>query len=80
MTSYKDFDNQIDEYIGQKYNKHIPGLNKEPLNQNIDTILLLERAFLQFEEWQKINFFKDFKTAEQKIVRTSSYLISKDQF
>lgn len=70
MTSYKDFENQIiDEYIGQKYNKHIPGLNKEPLNQNIDTILFLERTFLDFEEGQKINFFKDLKTAEQKIVR-----------
>ena len=46
MTSYKDFDNQIiDEYIGQKYNKHIPGLNKEPLNQNIDTILFFGKNF-----------------------------------
>jgi len=29
----------------------------------------LERTFLKFEEGQKINFFKDFKAAEQKIVK-----------
>ena len=69
MTSYKDFENKIiDEYIGEKYNKHIPDLDKEPLNVNIDSICFLERTFLQFEEGQKKNFFNDLKTAEKKIV------------
>ena len=69
MTTYKDFEEKIiDEYIGEKYNKHIPGLDKEPLNQKIDSILFLERTFLDFEEGQKKNFFNDLKTAEKKIV------------
>lgn len=69
MTSFKDFENKIiDEYIWEKYNKHIPDLDKEPLNQNIDSINFLERTFLQFEEGQKKSFFNDLKTAEKKIV------------
>ena len=69
MTSFKDFENKIiDEYIWEKYNKHIPDLDKEPLNQNIDSINFLERTFLQFEEEQKKSFFNDLKTAEKKIV------------
>ena len=69
MTSYKDFEDKIiDEYIGKKYNKHISGLDNEPLNQKIDSILFLERTFLEFEEGQKKNFFNDLKTSEKKIV------------
>lgn len=69
MTSFKDFEDKIiDEYIWEKYNKHIPDLDKEPLNQNIDSINFLERTFLEFEEGQKKSFFNDLKTAEKKIV------------
>ena len=69
MTSYNEFENQIiDEYIEQKYNKHIPDLNKEPLNDKLELIYFLERTFLQFEKGQKENFFNDLKSAEKKIV------------
>ena len=56
----------IDEYISKKYNKHVLGLNEEPLKNNIEKALFLEKTFFVFEEDTKKQLLNDFQEMEKK--------------
>ena len=67
IQSYSDIESTvIDDYISKTYNKHLIGLNKDTLENNIIKAQYLERTFLQFEEKSKNQFMEELKKMEDK--------------
>ena len=67
MESFSEIESKvIDDYIGKKYNKHILGLNNEPLKDNIEKAIFLEKTFLDFEEDNKKQLLNDLHEMEIK--------------
>lgn len=58
----------VDDYINEKYNKHIDGLSKESLENQIEQVKYLEKTFLDFEEKVKNKFIDNLKLMENKAV------------
>ena len=58
--------NVIDEYVYKKYNKHVLGINDNPLKNNIEKAKFLEKTFLVFEEDIKNQLLNDFQDMEKK--------------
>ena len=59
----------IDNYIREKYNKRLIGLNDETLEKNIEEVKYLEKTFLDFEEKSKNQFFNSLKEMENKTMK-----------
>ena len=59
----------IDNYIREKYNKRLIGLNDETLEKNIEEVKYLEKTFLDFEEKSKNQFFNSLKEMENKTIK-----------
>jgi len=67
MESFSEIESKvIDDYIGKKYNKHLIGLNNEPLQDNIEKAIFLEKTFLDFEEDNKKQLLNDLHEMEIK--------------
>jgi hypothetical protein len=67
MESFSEIESKvIDNYIEKKYNKHILGLNNEPLKDNIEKAIFLEKTFLDFEEDNKKQLLNDLHEMEIK--------------
>lgn len=65
MESFSEIESKvIDDYIGKKYNKHIIGLNNEPLKDNVEKAKFLEKTFLDFEEDNKNQLLNDLHEME----------------
>ena len=70
IQSYSAIESKvIDNYISQKYNKHLIGINNETLEKNIEDIQYLEKTFLDFEENSKTQFFNSLKEMENKTIK-----------
>ena len=70
IQSYSEIESKvIDNYISQKYNKHLIGINNETLEKNIEDIQYLEKTFLDFEENSKTQFFNSLKEMENKTIK-----------
>ena len=70
IQSYSAIESKvIDNYISQKYNKHLIGINNETLEKNIEDIQYLEKTFLDFEENSKTQFFNNLKEMENKTIK-----------
>ena len=67
MESFSEIESKvIDNYIEKKYNKNILGLNNEPLKDNIEKAIFLEKTFLDFEEDNKKQLLNDLHDMEIK--------------
>jgi len=67
MESFSEIESKvIDDYIGKKYNKHLIGLNNEPLQDNVEKAIFLEKTFLDFEEDNKKQLLNDLHEMEIK--------------
>ena len=64
----------IDNYIREKYNKRLIGLNDETLEKNIEEVKYLEKTFLDFEEKSKNQFFNSLKEMENKTIKVFNEL------
>ena len=63
----------IDNYIRQKYNKHLVGLNDEILEKKIEVVKYLEKTFLDFEEKSRNQFLNSLKEMENNT--TENFII-----
>ena len=67
METFAEIESKvIDEYVYKKYNKHVLGINDNPLKNNIEKAKFLEKTFLVFEEDIKNQLLNDFQDMEKK--------------
>ena len=70
IQSYAEIESKvIDNYIKQKYNKYLVGLNDQTIEKNIEDIKYLEKTFLDFEEKSRNHFFDSLKDMENKTIK-----------
>ena len=71
METFSEIELKItDEYINKKYNKHVLGINENPLKDNIEKALFLEKTFLVFEEDTKKQLLNDLQEMEKQTSET----------
>ena len=58
----------IDNYISEKYNKHVEGIGDETLKERLEQVKFLEDTFLTFQENTKSNYLDNLKLMENKAV------------
>ena len=67
MENFAEIESKvIDEYIYNKYNKHVLGIKDKLLKDNIETALFLEKTFLVFEEDTKAQLLNNLQEMEKK--------------